>query len=91
MPLFGKSNTDKPDLIETVGPVPDGYHTDGIIQTFATGQVEPSVQSKAIKNLENICIAANAAGFCNYKVSTHFNSGSSQNVLFAYADIIRAN
>ncbi|QFR66419.1 hypothetical protein [Furfurilactobacillus rossiae] len=90
MPLFGKSD-DKPKLIETVGPVPEGYHSDGIIQTSVSGQDEISSQSKTLKNLANICKAANASGFANYRLSTHFNSGVKEDVIFAYADIIRAN
>lgn len=90
MPLFGKSDTKK-NLIETIGPAPEGYHSDGIIQTFDSGQTEPRIQSKLIKSLEDICIAAEAAGFCNYRISSHFDSVSSSVVVLAYADIVRKN
>lgn len=92
MPLFGKSNSDdKRKLVETVGPVPEGYHSTGIIQTFASGQNEPHVQAKLLKNLENICVANEAAGFCNYRLTGQFDTVNSQNVIFAYADMIKPN
>ncbi|AVE81474.1 hypothetical protein C4O30_00350 [Lactiplantibacillus plantarum] len=90
MPLFGKSEAKK-NLIETIGAVPEGYHSTGIIQTFASGQNEPHVQAKLLKDLENICVATEAAGFCNYRLTSQFDTVNSQNVIFAYADMIKPN
>ncbi|MDX3785525.1 hypothetical protein [Lactiplantibacillus plantarum] len=88
MPLFGKSEAKK-NLIESVGSTPEGYHSTGIIQTMSSGHVSPLIQSKLIKDLENICIAAEAAGFCNYRITSHFDSVGSKDILFAYADMIK--
>lgn len=90
MPLFGKSD-DKPKLIETVGPVPEGYHSAGIIQEFSSGHFDALTQAKILKALEKKCNILHYDGFSNYRISTHFDVVNSADVIYAYADAIKQN
>lgn len=89
MPLFGKSNTDKPNLIETVGPVPDGYHLAYLIYASEVGHDPNHLERAVVKNLSNQCDTLKCDGFCNLRLTA--SSDGTTDSLYAYADAIKAN
>lgn len=90
MPLFGKSNSDdKHKLVETVGPVPEGYHVVQVLQVAEVGHDPIHMQTKVLKDIERQCNSFGFDGFCNYKTTA--SSDGTNDTLYAYADGIKSN
>lgn len=87
MGLFSKNNNDK-ELIETMGPIPEGYHSVKLIMNGASssgGSIE--LQQKVVKMLRKQCVAEKLDGFANLRF-TSSGHGSWDNV-FGAADGIK--
>ena len=84
MGLFSKNNNDK-ELIETMGPIPEGYHFVKLIVNEASS-ASGELQQKVIKKLRKQCLTENLDGFCNYRITSHFDSVRSCDVIYAFAD-----
>lgn len=87
MPLFGKSNTDKPDLIETVGPVPEGYHAEKLLFENKVTPFGKGVQEEICKSFRKQCVTNSLDGFANLR----FSIGGDSSVVLGYADGIKQN
>lgn len=88
MPLFGK-NDDKPKLIETVGPVPEGYRVEKILFDEEVTSSGVGSQQKIVNELRKKCANNGFDGFANLK----FAAAADANVvtLFGSADAIKQN
>lgn len=92
MPLFGKiNNDDKPKLVETLGPVPEGYHFTDILLSEKRTSSGIGAQLKIVKDLEEKCKQHDYDGFANLKFSAAGAETGTEITVFGYADGIKAN
>ncbi|MCF6161931.1 MULTISPECIES: hypothetical protein [Furfurilactobacillus] len=90
MPLFGKSDN-KPKLIETVGPVPEGYHSESILISEEITASGIGAQLKVLKDLQSKCRERNLDGFANLKFTAAGAETGAKITVFGYADGIKQN
>ncbi|AOB19709.1 hypothetical protein E2I17_06145 [Lactiplantibacillus plantarum] len=88
MPLFGKSGSETQQLIETTGPLPQGYHVVKILNTEVIASTGIGLQQKVIAEFRKQCKDNNLDGFANLKFTA---SGEVKTTLFGCADGIKAD
>lgn len=85
MGLFSKNNIDK-ELIETVGPIPEGYHVVQIL-TYEITTIRADLLEKLMKDLRRQCSNKNLDGYANLKFSVA--QDASQTSIYGMADGIK--